>query len=432
MNYNEAIAYIENTSKFGMNFGLERIEKILELLDNPQKKIKCIHVGGTNGKGSTTAMIASILKEAGYKVGMYTSPYIEFFEERIQINNKNISKDDLIDALEKVKNVIDKVIKLGYDNPTQFEIITAIMFYYFAKENVDYAIIEVGLGGRLDATNVINPLLVVLTSISYDHMNILGNTIEEITFEKCGIIKRGCMVVSYPQQDNVFEIINKKCIDTKSNLYLVSENSLKSLSINKDSFIQEITINILEEKFNLNLPLLGEHQINNCLVAVTAIMTLRNLGLNVDDNSIINGIRKVKWIGRMEVLSKDPLIVIDGAHNIDGIKKLSNSLSKYFNYNKLNLIIGMLGDKQVDEMVNEIIKYSSNIIVTEPHNHRAENINSLYNKILSKNKKCFAIEQYEEALKKGINLLGNEDMLLISGSLYMIGDMRKIIKKYYN
>ncbi|MGL5244865.1 MAG: bifunctional folylpolyglutamate synthase/dihydrofolate synthase, partial [Sarcina sp.] len=204
MNYNEAMNYIENTSRFGMNFGLERVEKILELLGNPHKKIKCIHVGGTNGKGSTTAMISSILKEAGYKVGMYTSPYLEEFEERIQINNKNISKSDLIHTLETVKSVISKVVDLGYDNPTQFEIITVMMFYYFAKEKVDFAVIEVGLGGRLDATNVINPILVVLTSISYDHMNILGNTIEEIAWEKSGIIKENCTVISYPQEKNAF------------------------------------------------------------------------------------------------------------------------------------------------------------------------------------------------------------------------------------
>lgn len=189
MNYDEAMEYIVTASRFGMNLGLDRIEKVLEFLGNPHKDTKFIHIGGTNGKGSTTAMISSVLKEAGFKVGMYTSPYLEEFEERIQINGENIDKDDLAVLMGDVKKAIDKVMELGYESPTQFEIITALMFYYFSKKKVDYAVLEVGLGGRLDATNVVLPEVVVLTSISLDHMNILGNTIEEIAKEKCGIIK---------------------------------------------------------------------------------------------------------------------------------------------------------------------------------------------------------------------------------------------------
>lgn len=196
MDYKEAREYIQSKAKFGSNLGLERTEKLLELLGNPHKRLRCIHIAGTNGKGSTTAMISAVLKESGYKVGMYTSPYIEEFEERIQINGHNITKEDLGYIITKVANIVEKVENMGYGNPTEFEIITVAMFYYFCLKEVDFAVIEVGLGGRLDSTNVLEPILSIITSISYDHMNILGETLEEITYEKAGIIKSSCYNVS--------------------------------------------------------------------------------------------------------------------------------------------------------------------------------------------------------------------------------------------
>lgn len=429
MDYREAMDYIANTSKFGMNFGLERVEKILELLGKPQKQIKCIHIGGTNGKGSTTAMISSVLKEQGYTVGMYTSPFLQEFEERIQINGVNISKQDLAQVTTEIKEVIKKVIELGYDNPTQFEIITAIMFYYFSIKRVDYAVIEVGLGGRLDATNVINPILTIITSISFDHMNILGNTLEEIAGEKAGIIKKDSTVLCYPQEKEVLKVIEKKCIETKSQLRVVSKNDIKGVIIDKKEFFQYLMINIEGKEIKIKLPLLGEHQINNCDVAINAFYALRDKGIEISEKAIFDGIAKVKWIGRMEVLSKEPLVVIDGAHNIDGIKKLNSSLKNYLDYKNLILIIGMLGDKEVDKMIDEITKYAEYVIVTEPHNERAESSDSLYNKIKSRGIKCFSIEDYKEAYDKGRELMKKDDLLLICGSLYMIGDMRKVITR---
>ncbi len=202
MDYKEAREYIQSKAKFGSNLGLERTEKLLELLKNPHKRLRCIHIAGTNGKGSTTAMISAVLKEAGYKVGMYTSPYIEEFEERIQINNYNIPKDDFSHIITKVANVVEKVENMGYGNPTEFEIITVAMFYYFCLKKVDFAVIEVGLGGRLDSTNVLEPILSIITSISYDHMNILGETLEKIAYEKAGIIKKA-PVIAYPQKKRI-------------------------------------------------------------------------------------------------------------------------------------------------------------------------------------------------------------------------------------
>lgn len=429
MNYSEAMNFIANTSRFGMNFGLSRVEKMLELLGNPQNKIKCIHIAGTNGKGSTTAMITSILKEEGYTVGMYTSPYLEEFEERIQINGVNIPKERLAELVSKIKEVSEQIISLGFDNPTQFEIITAIMFLYFAEENVDYAVIEVGLGGRLDATNVIDPVLVVITSISYDHMNILGETIEEIAGEKCGIIKNS-PVVTYPQVEEAMKVIEEKCKEKSVQLIKTLENSIKEVIINKNDNTQKIKLEVGNELKEYKLALIGKHQVRNAMVALNAIEIFKTLGGRVREESIKAGLENVKWIGRMEKLNKNPMVVIDGAHNIDGIRTLKESIKEYFSYNKLILILGILGDKQVKEMVNTIGSLGENIILTEPHNERAESLDVMESYLKEENKNVYKIMNYREAYEKALELANDDDLVLICGSLYMIGDMRKEITKF--
>ena len=222
MNYKEAMEYIHKVGNFGSNYGLKRTYRMLELLGEPQKKLKLIHVAGTNGKGSTTAMITSILRAKGYKVGMYTSPFLEEFEERIQINGQNIPKDKLAQFITMLKGAVDKVIEEGYDHPTEFEVITCLMLLYFYHEKIDYGVIEVGLGGRLDSTNVITPILSVITSISFDHVNLLGNTLESISKEKAGIIKNNVPVVIYPQDKEAFKVIESKAKDMNSKLYVIN------------------------------------------------------------------------------------------------------------------------------------------------------------------------------------------------------------------
>ncbi|MGL4742568.1 MAG: bifunctional folylpolyglutamate synthase/dihydrofolate synthase, partial [Sarcina sp.] len=353
MRYEEAMEYIANTSRFGMNFGLERVQTMLALLGNPEKKLKCIHIAGTNGKGSTTAMVTSILREEGYTVGMYTSPYLEEFEERIQINGVNIPKEKLVELVEKIIRVIDSVVEQGFDNPTQFEIITTIMFLYFANENVDYVVLEVGLGGRLDATNVIKPLLSAIASISFDHVKILGNTIAEIANEKCGIIK-DAITVSYPQVVEAMEVIEENCTKKGVELIKAREESIKSVTIDKTLNLQTIEYYISNRDITITTQLLGEHQVKNTLFAINIIDAFSKIEKKVSDNSIISGIRKTKWIGRMEIIKRNPLVVIDGAHNIDGITAIKNSVRKYFNYNKVILILGILSDKDVRGMVTTI------------------------------------------------------------------------------
>ncbi len=430
MNYNEAMNYIHEVGNFGSNYGLERTYRILELLGNPHKKLKLIHVAGTNGKGSTTAMITELLKGKGFKVGMYTSPFLEEFEERIQINGENIPKEALAKLITKIKVVVDKVIEEGYNHPTEFEIITCLMLLYFKEEGVDYGVVEVGLGGRLDSTNVITPIISIIASISFDHTNLLGNTLGEIAGEKAGIIKKNIPVVIYPQEKEAYEVIKKKAKEMEAPLYEVNLNDGKYLGVlNEDRIYQEVEVNLNEEKFKVKLPLLGEHQIGNMLVALKAFQVIckkENYEINLEE--IKNSLSKVKWIGRLEVMKKEPMIVIDGAHNIQGIKALRKNVEKYFKYKNIYLLLGILADKQVKEMIEEITPIAKKVYALTPHSNRAELCEDLKNEIIKINPNCKAYEDYKKALKEALKEANKDDLILISGSLYMIGDMRKIIR----
>ncbi|SFA69418.1 dihydrofolate synthase / folylpolyglutamate synthase [Clostridium frigidicarnis] len=432
MNYNETMDYIHSVGKFGTNYGLSRTNRILELLGNPHKKIKTIHIAGTNGKGSTTCILSNILKENGFKVGMYTSPFLEDFEERMQINNTNIPKTRLCQVISKVKSVISTVTKEGLDDPTEFEIITCAALLYFYEEKVDYAVMEVGLGGRLDSTNVISPLVSVITSISYDHMNILGNTIEDIAKEKAGIIKESTPIILYPNEDKVLRVLENMAKSSNSPIVYVTRDMVQYKDVDKDtlSIKQKGLITINNKKILVTLGLLGEHQLLNAQVAIKAIETLEKVDdISIDEEVKIKALEDVSWKGRLEVLSTNPTIVIDGAHNIDGIKNLRNNVERYFKYNKIILILGILADKQVDDMIDVICPMASSIITVTPNSERATICNELKNHILRVNKNVEAVEDYEEAVKKALEYTAPNDLLLISGSLYMIGDMRRILTR---
>lgn len=430
MTYNEAMNYISSVGKFGSNYGLERTFRLLELLGSPHEKIKLIHIAGTNGKGSTTAMVTKILRGFGYKVGMYTSPYLEEFEERIQINGENINKDILVKLLEQVKIAIDKVIEEGYEHPTEFEIITALMFLHFYNEKVDYGVIEVGLGGRLDSTNVITPKVSVITSISLDHMNILGDSLKDIAKEKAGIIKEGVPVILYPQVKEVEEVIIKTAEEKNSKVFFVKKDNGKLINIDYERLYQKVEISGCKNMYSVNLPLLGEHQIINLVVAIKTIEALFEVeNIELDKNIVEKSLQDVKWIGRLEVLRRKPTVVIDGAHNIEGIKSLRNNVEKYFKYKNMFLLLGILADKQVKEMIEEITPMAEKVYALTPHSERAELSEDLKKEIIKCNSNVVAMENYEEAFISALKDADEEDIIIISGSLYMIGDMRKIITK---
>lgn len=428
MKYEEAMKYITEVGNFGSNYGLERTYKLLEHLGNPERDLKLIHIAGTNGKGSTTSMITEILMGEGYKVGMYTSPFIEEFEERIQINRNNIPKESLAILMDEIKVAVDKVIEAGYNHPTEFEIITVLMLLYFKKENIDFGVIEVGLGGTLDSTNVIKPIIQVITSISFDHTNLLGNTLEKIAREKAGIIKRGIPTVIYPQQEEVLRVIKNKCFEMDSELYIANNENLKFKNIvNLDKPYQLLKYN---NEIDILLPLLGEHQIINLSVAMQAIEVLNNKNIiDISIANIVKSIKNVSWKGRLEVLSNNPYVVIDGAHNIQGIKTLSRNIKKYFKYENLYLILGILADKDVEEMIKIITPMAKKVYSVTPNSIRGELAESLKDEVSKFNKNCKAFDKYEEAYLEALNDASEKDLILASGSLYMIGDMRKIIRK---
>lgn len=425
----KALKYLEELRVLGSNYGLERTERLLELLGNPHKKIRLIHIAGTNGKGSTSSILGKVLIEHGYKVGFFNSPHLEEIEETIRINDENIAEEELVNLLEEIKPYVNKIVEEGYKHPTEFEVLTCIMFLYLYRQKVDFGVIEVGLGGRLDSTNVIKPILSIITSISLDHTNILGNTIEEITNEKVGIIKESIPVITCNQKNEAIDIIKDKALLTKSKLTIVDSNDFVFLEIvNDDLPYQRVSVNFNNNKYTLDLALLGKHQIINLSLAIKALEELEKLNyIKVNINKLYKGVKNVKWKGRLEVLKKDPYIVIDGAHNIAGIEFLKSNIEEYFKYKKLYLILGILADKNVEEMVKIIAPVATEVYTVTANSIRAASANELKEIVLRYNNNCIAFDDYDKVIQLSLSKASKDDLIIASGSLYMIGEIRKIL-----
>lgn len=428
MNYKEALKYIEETHKFGIRLGLDNMTKLLDLLGNPQDNLNIIHMSGTNGKGSTCSFITSILKEAGYKVGLYTSPFLETFTERIRINGENIPEEDVARIISLIKEKIEQMVKEGYSYPTEFEIITTMAFYYYYEQNVDYVALEVGLGGRYDATNIIKSSQVsVIGSISLDHTNILGDNISKIAYEKGGIIKENGVAIVYNQSDEVKNVIKQICYD-KNATYI--ETNFDDIDIKKsDIYSQVYDVTIFDESYeNIEIKLIGEHQINNSILALTVIKYLEgNKRLKVDDESIRKGLINTKWPGRIEKISENPLFIIDGAHNEDGALSLAKAIDKNFKYRNLTLLIGMLEDKDIDSVLDILIPKFNKVITTTPDNPRAIDSSKLKDKILRYTDNVVDKNDIEKALNYTLESSSDNDVIISAGSLYMIGSIRGLM-----
>lgn len=428
MNYKEALKYIEETHKFGIRLGLDNMTKLLDLLGNPQDNLNIIHMSGTNGKGSTCSFITSILKEAGYKVGLYTSPFLETFTERIRINGENIPEEDVARIISLIKEKIEQMVKEGYSYPTEFEIVTTMAFYYYYEQNVDYVALEVGLGGRYDATNIIKSSQVsVIGSISLDHTNILGDNISKIAYEKGGIIKENGVAIVYNQSDEVKNVIKQICYD-KNATYI--ETNFDDIDIKKsDIYSQVYDVTIFDESYeNIEIKLIGEHQINNSILALTVIKYLEgNKRLKVDDESIRKGLINTKWPGRIEKISENPLFIIDGAHNEDGALSLAKAIDKNFKYRNLTLLIGMLEDKDIDSVLDILIPKFNKVITTTPDNPRAIDSSKLKDKILRYTDNVVDKKDIEKALNYTLESSSDNDVIISAGSLYMIGSIRRLM-----
>nr|UWI49789.1 bifunctional folylpolyglutamate synthase/dihydrofolate synthase [Clostridioides difficile] len=431
MKYEEALEYISQTNKFGIRLGLENIGKLLELLGNPQETLNIIHVAGTNGKGSVCSFISNILRESGYKVGLYTSPYLETFTERIRVNGENIPQEDVARIIGLIKEKIEVMVSQGYAYPTEFEVVTAMAFYYYSEQKVDFVALEVGLGGRYDATNIITKSLVsVITSISLDHTGILGDTIEKIAYEKAGIIKENGVVLVYDQTDEAKDVIKSVCKEKNAKYIEVNFDNMNIKKSNINSQVYDC--NVMGEVYNnLEIMLIGEHQIDNSILAMSVLKYLKDTKKldNVSEESIRKGLITTKWPGRIEKIKESPIFIIDGAHNEDGAKSLAKALDKHFKDKKLTLLIGMLEDKDIDGVLEILMPKFSKVVTTTPNNPRAINSDILKDKILKYVSDVTSKHEIEDAVNYTLEMSNKDDIIISAGSLYMIGTVRTLVKK---
>lgn len=429
MNYEQALDYIHGTYKFGSKLGLENTKYLLNLLGNPHKNLKVIHVAGTNGKGSISSYIHTVLKEEGYKVGLYISPYLEEFTERMTINGKEIAGERLAEVTTIVKEKVEQMVEDGKNHPTEFEVVTAIAFCYYAQENVDYLILEVGMGGRLDSTNIIDtPLISIITPIGFDHMEYLGETIEEIAYEKCGIIKENGFVLSYPQEKKVMKVIEDTCKEKNSELFVMD---FDGLTIHRSNIEEQVfSANILGKSYNnVRIKLAGIHQVYNACMALGAVEILKeHRTIDISDESISDGLYNTKWPGRFEVMQKEPLIIIDGAHNLHGADSLRKNIELLLKDYKITFVIGMLEDKDVKAVLEDLIPLADRVIATRPSSPRAMKAADLAEGLKTFEKETHVYEDIKEAIKTAMDITGRDEAIIFAGSLYMIGEVRKILK----
>lgn len=420
MTIQETMEFIHSTSWKGSQLGLERITELMHLLGDPQDELRYVHIAGTNGKGSTAAMLASVLTEAGYRTGLYTSPYIYRFNERIKINGIDISDGELAALAERVKPQVNKMT----DKPTEFEIITAMSFIYFQEKDCDVVVLEVGLGGRLDSTNVIKePEISVITNIDFDHMEVLGDTLEKIASEKAGIIKESTPVILYEQSVEVMRVISEKCCERNASLMVTDKHALVSVS---DSLFGQ-SFDYRSRKA-LTIPLAGRFQLNNAAVVLDTLDVMKEKGCHISEQAIRDGLKKTVWPGRFEVLSREPIFIVDGAHNPNGVKAFSDCLEEYFSGEKLSFIMGVMADKDYTDMIKEVLPFVKRFICVTPENPRAMLSSDLKRNI----EIVFAGEVLDAgSVENGISLaLGFNEPVCAFGSLYMVGKIREYFGMY--
>ncbi|HHW68235.1 bifunctional folylpolyglutamate synthase/dihydrofolate synthase [Defluviitalea raffinosedens] len=429
MEYNDVISYINSIERFGSRPGLVRVQNLLRRLGNPEKNLKVIHVAGTNGKGSVSTMISYILEKSGYDVGMYTSPHLENYNERIKINNKDISDEEFATAGEKIIKACQKCVENNEEHPTVFEFLTAMALLYFDEQSVDFVVLEVGLGGRYDATNVIeNPLLSVITSISMDHMDVLGDSIESIAFEKAGIIKKNCSTVLFFPNNKVYNIIKSVCESLNSQLYYVSDMHIQNVRHSIEGITFSINTDFYSYK-DLKVSLIGEHQIYNTALVLLAVEVLRNKGIEISEENVRIGLEECYWPGRLEIVGKNPLVLLDGAHNEEGALALAKAFEQYFHDQNITLLIGVLKDKPYELMLKQLLPYASKVVLTEPNSSRKLPIDELEKTAVKYSSYIYQNADIAQAYELALKLTNEKDVLCCAGSLYLIGEIKKMIKK---
>jgi len=423
MNYIQSVAYIHGLMESRIELRLEHTRALLSMLGNPGSNLRFIHVAGTNGKGSVCAMISSILQDSGYKLGLFTSPHLNRFEERISINGNPIKEEEVVALVKRIKPLVEEM-KNSIGEPTFFEVVTTMALSYFAEKNVKFAVLEVGLGGRLDATNVVTPLVSVITNVEMDHQHILGDSIIEITKEKAGIIKDNGILVT-GADGMALEIIKGVCKDKNSELILF-DRDIRYKKLNSCPEGQEFDLEGILDYKKLHITLLGEHQLFNASLAVGAIQTLKRRGISVRENSVRKGLKKARWPGRLEILRRKPFIVIDGAHNPAGIRALRKAVSDLFAYRKMILVIGVSKRKAVSEMVEDISPLADIVIVTRFEGN-SEEPELIAREFKRNGKEVILKNRIPSAINYALSLAGEGDLVLITGSLFTVAEARRFL-----
>ena len=426
MNYQKTLDYITSLNQYGSVLGLDNMHRLCDRLGHPEDKCKVIHIAGTNGKGSTSAYIAHMLMAAGYRVGRYISPVISDYRERFQIGRRMITQKDLCVYVERVKEVCDGLTKEGFPHPTPFEVETALGFLYFADKQCDFVVLETGMGGETDATNVVkHPAACVWTSISMDHMHFLGKTLSDIARVKAGIAKSGAVLVSCLQQPQAMEQLLKAAKQAGGSLQVADVN--KAGSVKYGLTTQQFSY---KEFTKLKLHLAGTFQIENAVLAVETILQLRSVGVEIPDKAVYAGLEDTVWQGRLEVLQKKPLFLIDGAHNEDAAKKLASSIETYLQGKRLIYIMGVLKDKEYEKILALTAGYASHILtITPPDNPRALSALALAMAAREYHPQVTNLDSLEEAVEVAHLLAGREDVILCFGSLSFLGAVKEIMQR---
>lgn len=416
MTYTEALTYIHSISWKGSVLGLSRTRELLRALGDPQTSLKFVHIAGTNGKGSTAAMLSSILQQAGYRTGLYTSPFINRFNERMQINGVPIADEELAALTERVRPFAEAM----EDHPTEFELITAIAFLYFAAHACDIVVLEVGMGGELDSTNIIDtPELAIITAMGMDHVRELGPTMADIARAKAGIIKQGGAVVSYGGVPEADAVIEAACSACGAMLHMPDFSVIVPEAYSVDG--QTFSYRAWE---SLSLPLAGRYQLNNAAVVLTAVEVLKNRGWALPDAAVREGLAKTRWPARFELLRRDPVFLVDGGHNPHGVHATAESLARLFPGKKIYFVVGVMADKDVESILGIVVPMAAKFFTVKPNNPRAMDAEQLAQRICALGAAAQACGSVQDGVARALETAGQDDVICALGSLYMSGDVR--------
>jgi dihydrofolate synthase/folylpolyglutamate synthase len=432
LNYSQAEEYLNSfvnyeripgVSYAGAGYTLRHVEELLNRLGNPQLAARTIHIAGTKGKGSVAAMTAQVLTNSGYRTGLYTSPHLVNLRERITIDGVLISEAEFAATMAQVEPFIESMRQdAAFRQLTYFEALTALAFAYFRKMRVDFQVLEVGLGGRLDATNVVpDPAVCIITAISLDHTQILGNTLGEIAREKAGIIKPGCWVVLSPQPEEAASVFRDICREKKANVVQIGED-ITWHKIGSDLHRQSLVIEGRKAKYEASIPLLGDFQLENAATAVGALEILASQGLAISPTSIAQGLAQVKWPGRFQIVQQHPTVLIDGAHNVASIRRLVNNIKAYFPEERIAVVFGTSVDKDIPGIVNELVSLSPQVIVTKASHSRAAPLATLVAEFTKRGIQPETRQTVTEAISRALSLASRTDVVCVTGSLFVVAE----------